>query len=612
MPFILRKTLSETYLQRIRTTPDAIGFQYKPSDPEEGPPSEWKLLSFQQFDLECRKVSYGLMNLGIKPGDKVAILAQPRFEWVLCDLAILGAGAVTVPVYSSLTAEDCAFIIDHSEARIAIIDDATQLAKLVSLRSALPKLERIVVIDPFALISTANLKDVLSLRALKEIGRREEGKDPARYESNLVSARPADLLTLCYTSGTTGRPKGAMITHDNMMSVLEDCVKSLTPLVQPEHEVLVNFLPFSHVLGKVELMATFTFGWRECFSESPDKLVANIAELKPTLLFAVPRLFEKARERVLKEIQEGSGTQRTLFEKAFEQGVRYFANREARRKIGLIASVEHHVAQQLVFKKIRDRFGGKLKAVICGGAPLSHEVATFFQVAGVPILEGYGLTETCAPVSVNTPRHFRLGSVGRPLPEVSIKIASDGEILIKSRKVFAGYFKSPEETQEALRDGWLHTGDIGHLDSDGFLKITDRKKDLIATSGGKKIAPQKIEGLLKAQPYVSQAVAHGDMRNYLTALVTLDHPQLIAYAQAHDILFSDFAGLISHPKVQVLVQKTIDEVNQKLAPYEMIRKFIILPLQFTIESGELTPSLKIRRNFVNQKYKAELDSMYSP
>jgi long-chain acyl-CoA synthetase len=620
MPFITRPTLTETFLERVRATPDAVAYLYKPTHPEQGPVNLWKEVTFRQYYDHVKVVSFGLMGLGIQPGDKVVILSNTRYEWPLCDIAILGSSAITVPIYASNIADDVAHILNHSDARVAFVEDARQLQKILEKRlekpDSLPKLEKIVVIEPSAMALAAShqnaTKDVITLKALEELGRREEAKSPSRFDANLRAAKPEDLITICYTSGTTGVPKGAMITHDNAMSVLEDAVAVIHPYVKPEGEVLLSFLPFSHILGKVESMMIHTFGWRQAYAENLDKLMANIGEIRPTILCSVPRIFEKAYNRINSMIESGPESKRKLFNWAFQAGRRYYQAIWDHRAPTFVEKAEYAAAKALVLSKVAQRFGGRLQFAICGGAPLPREIGEFFQVVGIRVLEGYGLTETTAPVSLNLPDDPRFGTVGKPLPEVQIKVAGDGEILIKSRKVFKGYYKMPKESEEALADGWLHTGDIGHLDATGFMHITDRKKDLIVTSGGKNIAPQKIENLAKSQKIFSQFVVHGDRRHYLTALVTLDRDQVIKYASENQILFSEYSELIKNPKIIALVQRTIDELNQQLASFETIKKFVILPTDFTVESGELTPSLKVKRGLVNKRYSNELNSMYAP
>jgi long-chain acyl-CoA synthetase len=618
MGFITRKTITETFLARVRESSNEVGFLFKPTYSELGTVGQWKNVTYQEFFDQCKLVSLGLIGIGVKARDKVVILSNTRFEWSLCDMAILGAGAITVPIYASNTPDDVVYICNHAEARIAIVEDDKQLQKILDKRAekadCLPYLEKIVVLDPAAMRLTAQYgslaKNVMTLQALNELGKRESTRDPARFEKNLSAAKPDDLITICYTSGTTGIPKGVMITHDNIMSVLEDCVQALGKFVSPKGEVILSFLPFSHIFGKVESLATYAFGWKQAYAENLDKLMGNIADIRPTILFSVPRIFEKAFTRIHATVETGSPVAKALFQWAFEAGKKYYEAIWAKKSPGIADTVQYQAAKRVIFGKISQKFGGRLRFAVCGGAPLPREIGEFFQIVGIQILEGYGLTETCAPVAVNTPDDVRFGVVGRPLPEVTIRIAEDGEILVKSRKVFQSYFKMPEETAHVVQNGWFHTGDIGHIDSDGFLHITDRKKDLIVTSGGKNIAPQKIENIAKSQKFISQFVVHGDRRNFLTALVTLDRDQIIRHANEHQILYSEYAELIKNPKILALVQRIIDEVNKELASFETVKKFVILPRDFTVEGGELTPSLKVKRSFINKQFKAELDSMY--
>ena len=619
MGFIVGKTITETFLERVKTSPGLIGFQFRPTYAEMGPVGLWKRVTFKEFLQECRLISFGLMGLGIQRGDRVVILSNTRFEWSLADMAILGAGAVTVPIYSMSTSEETAHILEHSEARIALVEDFSQLSKLIEKRAenpaAFPALEKVVVFEPMTVAlaqrDSRGFKDVLTLQALRELGRREESRTPARFEENLKAAQPNDLITICYTSGTTGIPKGVQISHDNLMRVLEDCVAVLKKSVRPDVEVVLASLPFSHVFGKVESLALYTFGWRCAFSESTSQWLIDLKEVQPTLIFSVPRFFEKVDSRIRLELESAPAYRKKLFDWAVQAGRRYYSVIWEKKRPSLRDQVEFELARKLVLNRLASLFGGKLKFAICGGAPLARDLGEFFQIIGVKILEGYGLTETCAPIAVNSVEDTRFGVVGKPLPDVMVKIAEDSEILIKSRKVFSGYFKMPEETQQVLVDGWFHTGDMGYLDAEGFLRITDRKKDLIVTSGGKNIAPQKIENLAKSQKVLSQFVVLGDRRSYLTALLTLDRDQVIRYANENQILFSEYEELIKNSKVILWVQKMVDEVNRTLANHEKIKKFLILPNEFSIEGGELTPSLKIRRNWVSQKYQSELDTLYA-
>ncbi len=604
MPFILEPTLNRIFLKRVRSTPDLVGFQFKRD-------GRWRTLSFKKIHEQCRALSLGLIELGVKPSHSVAILCSTRPEWSIADIAIQGARAVGVPIYPSNTAEDAAYILNHSETRILIAENAAQLEKINSVRSkgGLPLLNHVIVIDAEGM--TLDERETLSWRHVAELGEKAVASQPVLFEENLEAAQPQDTFTLCYTSGTTGTPKGVMLSQDNLVSVLEDCVRRFSNHVGSEKETVLSFLPFSHILGRAESLATYCFGWKQAFAEDTDRLLANFSEVKPTLIFAVPRVFEKAYARIQAMIAQQKPLKRKLALKTIAFGHRLLDRAQAGKKNPWILEATSQLAQGAAFRAIRKRFGGKLKYAICGGAPLSREIGEFFKIVGIDVLEGYGLTETSAPVALNTPDEFRFGSVGKPLPEVRVKIAEDGEVLIKSRKVFHGYYKQPEETRAAFEGEWFHTGDIGFLDAQQFLHITDRKKDLIVTSGGKNIAPQKIEALAKLHPLISQMVVIGDRRPYLTALVSLDAKLVTEYAEKHQILHSAYAELIKTPKILYLVQAVIDQINAQLASFETIKKFLIIPEEFTIESGELTPSLKIKRKAISKHHQSEIERLYA-
>jgi long-chain acyl-CoA synthetase len=599
MPFITGKTITEIFRKRAEATPHLVGYQYK--DPAS---HDWKTATFREFYADVKAVSYGLIELGVQPGDRVAILSNTRFEWSMCDMAILGARAISVAIYPSSTLDDVAYILNNSGAKFLIAENEMQLEKIHSLQNysgnnSIPFLEKVVIIDPFQGMKFPLLAD------LKIKGREEEIKQPKLFENNLAAAQPSDLIAIAYTSGTTGVPKGAMLTHDNMVSVLEDALAIFSNFSEPESEVVLSFLPFSHIFGKVESVATHIFGWKQAFAEDLDKLLTYLTEVKPTMLLCVPRTFEKAYERVQNRLQESSIVTKKLYSWGLEVGKRYHETVREKKLPKPKDFAEYALAKQLVFSKISDAFGGRLRFAICGGAPLQKELGEFFQIAGIKILEGYGLTETAGPVTVNTPDDPRFGTVGRPMAEVSLRIAEDGEIEIRSRKVFSGYYPNAEAER-----GWFKTGDIGFLDDDGFLHITNRKKDIVVTSGGKNIAPQKIEALMDANPLINQMVVLGDRRPYLVALLTLNREKVIQFASERNVLFSEYSELVKNPKIIALIQQAVDQTNRSLAPYETIKKFMILAEDFTVEGGELTPSLKLKRRVVEAHYKSQIDSLY--
>ena len=610
MPFVLKRTVTETFLSRVAITPDQVAFRFRS-------PESWHEVTFSAFYVEARLVSFGLMSLGVVPNDRVAIVAGTRYEWTLSDMAILGARGVTVPIYASNSAEDLYYILNHSESRVAFLEDEAQLEKLEQALEGgakpIKSLETIVLFaSPRIPRQSPVSKRVITLAELKLLGESEEQQQPGRFTDNLNAATPGDLVTICYTSGTTGVPKGALLTHDNMITVLTDCLVLLEKEIRQEGEVSLSFLPFSHILGKLESVAVYVFGWIQVFATDLAHLHEDFREVRPTLVFAVPRTFEKAHELVLDAVAHGSDLEQRTFEWACNED--NFCRPVAKKRFsitGIEQPLRRLLAKQLIFRRVAAAFGGRLRFAVCGGAPLPREIGEFFQMAGITILEGYGLTETCAPVTLNTPERLRFGTVGRPMPEVTLKVAEDGEILIKSRRLFRGYYKMPEETAEALRDGWFHTGDVGNLDKDGFLEITDRKKDIIITSGGKSIAPQKIENRAMLDKLIHQFVVHGDKRPYLTALLTLNRDTVLEYAHRHNILFSEYSELVKNPRIIILAQRAIDRMNEQLASYETIKKFIVLAEDFAVDTGELTPSLKFRRSTINRKYESLLNSMYA-
>jgi long-chain acyl-CoA synthetase len=455
---------------------------------------------------------------------------------------------------------------------------------------------------------------VITLEVLKERARVELQtvltQEIDFFERNLQLLKPTDAMTICYTSGTTGTPKGVVLTHDNLMSVLEDCVQALGQSISCRNEVVLSFLPFSHILGRLESFAGHTFGWRQVFAESTDQLLVNMQEVQPTLLFTVPRIFEKAYDRVYAQLEESGAVKKGLFERALSAGKRVYSAQRSNRSPSILDLVELRSAQATLFKSVTQSLGGRLRFAICGGATLSRDVAEFFYILGVKVLEGYGLSETFAPVTLNTPQRTKYGTVGSPLPEVELKIGDESEILVRSRKVFKEYYKMKSETDHAIHDGWFYTGDIGQIDAEGYLQITDRKKDLIITSSGKNIAPQKIETLALQDVYLRQFVVIGEGKPYLTALIILESDKIIQYAEEHQILFSEYSELIKNSRIVNLIQKSVDNVNQKLSRFESIKKFMILSKDFTVEGGELTPSLKVRRALLLRQYQAKVNQMY--
>jgi long-chain acyl-CoA synthetase len=560
----------------------------------------WQDVSWVQLAQEGEETAWGLVALGVKKGEMVSIIANTRVEWTVADLGIAHAGAVAVPIYQSNTAEECQFILDNCGAVVAFVEDQKQLAKLNQEKARLQKIRHVVVID-----GAGEGDRVLTLAQLKEKGREYKGRVPGELQQRVSQGKREELATILYTSGTTGMPKGVMITNDNMIFAAEVVVG--TQLLSREDKHLL-FLPFAHSFAQIIKAAWFGSGLTMIFAESVDKLVDNAGETGPTVLSAVPRVYEKAFNNVVASGMSNPGLQGTLFRMAMREFELYARAKQNGQSYNSLAFA---LAKKLVFPKVRQkllkRFGGRINEFVSGGAPLARKIAYFFDLLGFHMLEGYGLTETIAVTSVNLPGQNKLGTVGRPFPGVEVKIAEDGEIVERGRNVMRGYLGLPEATAEVIdRDGWFRTGDIGEIDNDGYLKITDRKKDLIKTSGGKYIAPQSIEGALKTQSEViSQVVVIGDKRKYVSVLVTVVEAEAKKISGA-----ATYAEATRSPALKQKVQEAIDKLNQTLPSYESIKRFTILERDFSQETGELTPTLKVKRKAATQKFKKEIDAMY--
>jgi long-chain acyl-CoA synthetase len=557
-----------------------------------------------QIGDQVRAVAGGLRSLGLGPGERVALLSGTRLDWIVADLATLGCGGATTTIYPSSTAEDCAFIVDDSQAVLVFAENDEQVRKLASRRSELATVKRVIVFDGSA--STDGW--VITFAELMEQGRREDAQDPSAYERTARSVRPADLATLIYTSGTTGRMKGVELIHDGWVYEAEaiDTLGLLTP-----EDVQYLWLPLAHIFGKVLEVAQLRIGFVTAIDGRVERLVDNLPRIRPTFIAAVPRIFEKIYNRVIGAAKEAGGLSYGIFRWAFGVGAEVSRLRQARRAPGGLLALKHAVASRLVFSKLQQRFGGRLRFFVSGSAPLSKTIAEFFHAADVLILEGYGLTESSAATCVNLPHRYRFGTVGPPLPGTELKIADDGEVLIRGRGVMRGYHGLPELTAETLdSEGWLHTGDLGHLE-DGFLAITGRKKDLLKTSQGKYVVPSDLELKLKVTcPLVSQVLVHGNNRHFVSALISIDPEAIHTWAAARQMDSASYEDLVRAPEVFGTVQECVTALNAQLPSFAMIKRFVILSQDLTVESGDLTPSMKLKRQFVEQKYRALLDDLY--
>jgi long-chain acyl-CoA synthetase len=589
------KTVSEMLLHRVASTPSKESFSYPDG-------SGWKHLTWKDFGDQVKDFTMGLRALGLKNEQRVGLACSTRYDWIVADLAINCAGAATTTVYPSSTEEDEAYILNDSNAVFVIAENADQVKKLVNKRASLQGVKQVVVIDG------AGGHDGWVI-PWADVVAKGKGSSWAEFETVCKSVKGTDLSTLIYTSGTTGKPKGVELTHDCWVYEAE-AFENLNLLRADDVQYL--WLPLAHSFGKLLEVCQIRSGFATAVDGRVDKIVENLGVVKPTFVAAVPRIFEKVYNKVVGGAKEGGGLKYKIFQWAIGVGKEVSKAKQARQPIGGMLAMKNSLADKLVFSKLKDRFGGRIRYFISGSAPLSREIAEFFHACDILILEGYGLTESSAFSFVNRPDSFEFGSVGQPAPGTQLKIdAETGEILIKGRGIMRGYHGLQEATAEALKDGWLHTGDKGELTAAGNLKITDRIKDLIKTSGGKYVAPQNIEGKLKsACPYISQVLVHGNNRNFCTALVALDPQEITNWARANQVA-GNYAEIVKDPKVHALIKPYFDELNKTLANYESVKRFAILPQDLTLEAGDLTPSLKLKRKAVETKYKDLLDGFYA-
>jgi long-chain acyl-CoA synthetase len=589
-------TVGRMFLDRVAQTPQRPAYRYPEGD-------SWATVTWEETGRRARSLAAGLVAIGIDPEERVAIVSGTRYEWILADLAIMCAGAATTTVYPSTVPSDVAFILADSQSRIAFAEDDLQIAKIREHRSELPKLDKIVTFS-----GTPDGDSVISLDDLAKLGDELLSGRPGIVDERVDGTSPEHLATLIYTSGTTGRPKGVRLRHSSW--TYEGAAVAAQNILSID-DVQYLWLPMAHSFGKVLLTNQLCIGFETAVDGRVDKIIDNLAVVRPTFMGAAPRIFEKAHGRIVTMTQGEGGAKAKIFNWAFKVGLEVGRRRMNGKSVPPQLAVQHRVADKLVFAKIRDRFGGRVRFFISGAAALNREVAEWFHAAGILILEGYGLTETSAGSSVNRPDNYRFGTVGIPFDGTEFKIAGDGEILIKGPGVMQGYHHLEEQTEESLKDGWFHTGDIGEIDADGFVKITDRKKDLFKTSGGKYVAPSLIEGQFKAIcPYASQMVVHGNERNFCTAIITLDPDAMQGWASHHGMAGRSYPEIVSSPEVHDMVEGYIKELNANLNRWETIKKFIVLEHDLSVESGEITPSLKVKRKVVEQNYKDRLDALY--
>ncbi|MGW6565265.1 AMP-dependent synthetase/ligase [Streptomyces sp. NPDC054975] len=606
-------SVANLFLERVAQTPDAEAYRYPVPAADGQGPDEWKSLSWGQAAERVYAIAAGLMDLGVQPEERVALASSTRVEWILADLGVMCAGAAVTTIYPQTNAEESAFILSDSESKVLIAENAAQVVKARETRADLPELHHVVVIDPTGVESD---DWVLSLAELEARGKAYLEKHADAVKERVSAITAGQLATLIYTSGTTGRPKGVRLPHDNW-SYMAKAIAATGLITQDDVQYL--WLPLAHVFGKVLTSGQIEVGHVSAVDGRIDKIIVNLPVVQPTYMAAVPRIFEKVYNGVAAKAREGGAAKYKIFQWAAGVAREYAkVTQDNFRRTGTASApfgleVKHKVADALVYKKLREAFGGRLRAAVSGSVALAPEIGYFFAGAGIHILEGYGLTESSAASFVNPGEAYRTGTVGKPLPGTEVRIADDGEILLRSPGIMEGYHGLPEKTAEVLEaDGWFHTGDIGELSADGYLRITDRKKDLFKTSGGKYIAPTEIEGQFKAVcPFVSNIVVLGADRNYCSALIALDEPAILGWAADHDLAGKPYAEVVAAPQTQEMVQGYVDRLNEGVQRWQTIKKFRLLPRDLDVEHGELTPSLKMKRPVVERTYKDLIEEMYA-
>ena len=588
------ETLSQLFLNTIKSYPkDDLLLSKK-----EG---KYVPISTEEFADRVKCFSLGLRDLGLEAGDKLIILSENRPEWVISDVANLCLGGITVPIYTSLIPEQIKYIIDDSDAKIVVVSDQGQWQKIEAIKSELTK-----VTSYITCLSEAP-EGVLTFAQVLERGRKMDKQNPGLFEKMALEVKPDAIASIIYTSGTTGPPKGVMLTHSNIFSNVKTC-SSILPF--KDTDTVLSFLPLSHILERMAMFAYLYIGMSIGFAESIDTLGENLLEVRPHIMVNVPRVLEKIYAKVIDNVQVSSSLKRKIFFWAVKVGRKYGRKKILNQPISKLLQFKRNLANKLVFSKVYAKTGGRVRFFLCGGAPLSKDIGEFFYAIGLTVIEGYGLTETSPVITANTFENLKFGTVGKPIPGVDVRIDEDGEILTKGPHVMNGYYKKEAASREVFEGGWFHTGDIGHFDEEGFLVITDRKKDIIVTSGGKNVAPQPIEGILNLNPYISTALVIGDSRKFISALVVPDFEKLEEYAKQNNISFEDHCDLVKKEEIVRFIQEQVDRSAPNLASYEKVKKIALLDKEFEIEKGEITPTLKVKRNIVEEKYRGLIDAMY--
>jgi long-chain acyl-CoA synthetase len=596
-------TIPKLFWRQVKKFPDKTTIWYKQS-------GVWKSLNWSEYGTFSKEIGNALMASGIYKGDKISILSETRPEWVMCDMGIISSGCVTAPIYQSNTEEQVFYIANQSDSVLAFVEDQEQLDKMLAIWDRLPNIKKIVVFDRYY---PTNLPNVLSLEYFLELGRDYEEKYPNKFEELISSSQPDDLISFTYTSGTTGNPKAGMYTSRNIIASARYLPEAIN--VKGD-DFYVCFLPLAHIAERlIGHFIRFFSGHPAAFAESIEDMPQNIRQTGPTVVFGTPRVWEKFYARIMTGVGDGTWLQKKIFHWAVNVGKTNYEIKETGKKPSVWLKARLSIARFLIHDKIKDIFGGRIRTILTGAAPISKEIIRFFNWVGLDVYEAYGMTETSGVITVQSEGKTKIGSVGIPIPGTEIKIMEDGEICCRGEQNIQGYYKNEEATNELLKpDGkggfWLHTGDVGHIDEEGYLFITDRKKDIIITAGGKNVAPQNIENLMKTSPYISQAMVHGDKKPYLTMLVTLDEDEITKFARDQKILYMDLGDLTKKEEVIKLINHVVKEKNKELASYESIKKFRILEEELNQDKDEVTPTLKVKRKVVTAHNQDLLDGMY--
>ncbi len=568
----------------------------------------WQDITWAEYLENVKHVALGLHALGVKYGEHVAIIGENRPEWLYSALGIVCAGGAWVGVYTTNPVTECEYVVGHSDAVVYICEDEEQLDKALVFRGKTPQLRKLIVWEMEGL---KHYKDpmLMSFQELLDLGREEDRRNPGLFKQLTEQAQPEDIAGIIYTSGTTGPPKGALLAHEGYLWVGRTAQK-----VMPtnQNDETISFLPLNHVYEQIfDMMFHLTVGHIVNFTENTDTVMADMREVSPTMFHAVPRIWEKYYSGIVLKMADATWLKRQLYKIAVKIGTKYNDKALAKKKVPLHLAMAYHLAYFVVFRKLKERLGfDRVRLGVSGAAPISHEILKFFQSIGIPIREGYGMTETTGITHMSSEVDYKVGTVGKALPDTQVRIAEDGEILVKHTGIFKGYYKDEEQTKEVLVDGWMHTGDVGVIDDEGYLKLTDRKKDLIITAGGKNVAPQYLENLLKFSPYINDSVVIGDGRKYLTALIVIDEENVTKYAQDNKVQFTTFATMTRAQEVINLIREEIDKVNKQVARVENIRKFKIIDKKLYTEDGEVTPTMKVKRKSINAQFGDLIESMY--